>query len=284
MDAHAAENAPAGADWLNICRRLGARVRQVLVTNPATADRATPIGTGEGGDTTLAVDRDAEAAIFAELAAVHESGHSFTAVSEERGSVAFGDAEAHVLIDPIDGSLNAKRANPSFALSVAVASGPSLADVEFAYVFDFGAEEEFTATRGAGAELNGRSLGPVEPRFGLEAVALETASPALVAPVAEALAGKAYRLRIIGSIALALAYVAAGRFDGLITLKRCRTVDMAASQLIAREAGALVALPELDGEAAPLDLKAHSQCIAAWTDDHVELLTEAAAQVAGARH
>lgn len=282
MEAHAAENLPAGVDWLNVCRRLGARVRQVLVTNPSTAERATPIGRGKGGDTTLAVDSEAEEAIFAELAGLHERGHSFTAISEECGSVAFGEDGVRLLIDPIDGSLNAKRTNPSFALSVAVASGSTVADVEFAYVFDFGSEEEFTATRGAGATLNGRPLGPIEPRFDLEAVALETASPRLVAPVAAALAGRAYRLRIIGSIALALAYVAAGRFDGLVTLKRCRSVDMAASQLIAREAGALVALPDLGGDEAPLDLKGHSQLIAAWTGDHLELLTKAAAGVAGA--
>ena len=60
----------------------------------------------------------------------------FTAISEERGEVVFGDPEAptRVVIDPIDGSLNARRTIPSFALSVAVASGGSMADVEFAYV------------------------------------------------------------------------------------------------------------------------------------------------------
>ena len=40
-----------------------------------------------------------------------------------------------------------------------------------------------------------------------------------------------YRLRVVGSIAITAAYVAAGRFDGMISLRRCRSVDAAAAQL-----------------------------------------------------
>ena len=83
-------------------------------------------------------------------------GASFVAVSEERGEVAFGSGgAARVVIDPIDGSLNARRTIPSHSLSIAVASGPSMADVEFGFVHDFGADEEFVARRGEGAQLGG---------------------------------------------------------------------------------------------------------------------------------
>ena len=61
-----------------------------------------------------------------------------------------------VVIDPLDGSLNAKRGMRSFALSIAVADGPTMADVVFGYVYDFGTREEWTARRGEGACLNGR--------------------------------------------------------------------------------------------------------------------------------
>ena len=98
------------------------------------------------------IDRQAEDAVFAELERLHEAGASFTAVSEERGEVVFGDggSEWTVVIDPIDGSLNARRTIPSFALSIAVASGRSMADVELAFVHDFGPGESYTAVRGQG--------------------------------------------------------------------------------------------------------------------------------------
>ena len=56
-----------------------------------------------------------------------------------------------VVIDPIDGSTNAKRGLPHHSLSIAVADGPTMADVVFGYVYDFGPQEEWTATRGGGA-------------------------------------------------------------------------------------------------------------------------------------
>ena len=65
-----------------------------------------------------------------------------------------------VIIDPIDGSLNAKRGIPHHALSIAVADGATMADVAFGYVYDFGPREEWWARRGEGAWLNGERLDP----------------------------------------------------------------------------------------------------------------------------
>ena len=126
-------------------------------------------GVGEGGDHTLVIDRRCEDAVFAELEELAAEGASFVAVSEERGEVEFGSGgPARVVIDPIDGSLNARRTIPSHSLSIAVASGPSMADVEFGYVYDFGAGEEFVARRGAGARLDGEAIAR-RPRTGEQA-------------------------------------------------------------------------------------------------------------------
>jgi myo-inositol-1(or 4)-monophosphatase len=72
-------------------------------------------------------------------------------------------------------------------------------------------------------------------------VGIESAKPERTVPVIKALGGKAYRMRALGSIAISLAYVADGRFDAMLTGRACRSVDAAAGQLIAREAGAEVA-------------------------------------------
>ena len=73
-------------------------------------------------------------------------------VSEELGERAFGaGGPLRVVVDPIDGSVNAKRGIPFFSLSLAVAEGPTMGDVIFGYVYDFGAGEEWVAERGRGA-------------------------------------------------------------------------------------------------------------------------------------
>ena len=97
--------------------------------------------------------------MFAELDALGRAGASFVAISEERGELRYGSGgAARVVIDPIDGSLNARRTLPSHSLSIAVASGSSMADVEFGYVYDFGAGEELRWRSGMGAKLAGQPL------------------------------------------------------------------------------------------------------------------------------
>lgn len=233
----------AGADWLGACRRMVTAQRELFSREYGIAARTVYDGVGEGGDRSLAIDRRSEDIVFAELERLHDDGHDFTAISEERGEVAFGSG-AHgtaVIIDPLDGSLNARRMLPSFSLSVAVASGPTMADVEVGYVHDFGSDEEYFARRGMGALLDGQELRARGPGFGLEVVGIEGAKPERLIPVLDALRGRAYRMRSVGSIAISLCYVAGGRFDAMMTGRASRSVDAAAGQLIAREAGAEVA-------------------------------------------
>ena len=97
---------------------------------------------------------------------------------------------------------------------------------------------------------------------------MESARPDLVAAAAPALAASgADRLRMPGSIALALCWVAAGRLDAMLSLRAARSVDAAAAQLVAREAGAAVAFPDAgpDPLGAGLDLGMRSRCLAAAT-------------------
>ena len=136
-------------DWLATCRAAVEDVHGVLVDLPTRAEREPVVGAGEGGDDTVAIDAASEDAIVRRLEA---TGASFTLISEELGERVFGDGgSTHVVVDPIDGSLNAKRGIPFFALSLAVADGPTMGDVRFGYVYDFGTGEEWMAHRGAGA-------------------------------------------------------------------------------------------------------------------------------------
>jgi myo-inositol-1(or 4)-monophosphatase len=261
------------ADWLGICRRAVAVQREIFDQVRGIEARTVYEGVGEGGDRTLVIDRRCEDAVFAELEALAAEGASFLAISEERGEVRFGEGgPARVVIDPIDGSLNARRTLPSHSLSIALASGPSMADVEFGYVYDFGAGEEFVARRGAGATLDGEPIAVCEDREKLELLGVESAEPEWALPALEALEGRVYRLRVVGSIAITASYVAAGRFDAMISLRPCRSVDIAAAQLIAREAGGLVSFDGLDLEGAALDLASRYPVAAAAGERGMALL------------
>src|SRR5437764_12795294 len=99
--------AAPGLDWLAICRRAAVSARSAVDGLPTRPERSERLGRGEGGDTTLAIDRAAEDAVIAELEA---AGAALTLVTEERGELTLnGGGDLHVVLDPIDGSLNAKR-------------------------------------------------------------------------------------------------------------------------------------------------------------------------------
>jgi myo-inositol-1(or 4)-monophosphatase len=273
----AAPSANAGEiDWLSACRRMVAAQRELFAEQRGIAARTVYVGIGEGGDRTLAIDRQCEDIVFAELERLHAEGHQFRAISEERGEVAFGDSGSSLsaIVDPLDGSLNARRTLPSHSLSIAIASGTTMADVELGYVYDFGAAEEYFAVRGQGATLDGRELRAEGPGFGLEVVGIESAKPERTLPLLDALAGKAYRIRAIGSIAISLCYVAGGRFDAMLTGRACRSVDAAGGQLIAREAGAEVAFAGA-GLDVSLDLDARFHVAAALDGELLATVLEA---------
>jgi myo-inositol-1(or 4)-monophosphatase len=254
-------------DWLELCRTAAGDVALALEALPTRAEREPGVGAGMGGDETSAVDAAAERAVIERL---EGAGLAFTLVSEEIGERRCGDGSSplRIIVDPIDGSVNAKRTVPFFAVSIAVADGPSLRDVFFGYVYDFGSREEWTASRGEGARLDGRLLQGPGPKDVVELLSFEATRTDLVAQAIGEFTGLAERIRIMGSLALSLCYLAAGRFDAVISLKPARSVDIAAAQLLVRECGLAIDLPEDPPfEDALLDLEGRSRVVAALTPE-----------------
>ena len=247
-------------DWLDVCRAAAGDVRDVLAEMPTRLEREPVMRQGEGGDDTTAIDEAAERVVLDRFRPLGVS-----IISEEVGFVE-GDSTL-VVVDPIDGSLNAKRGIPFFSVSIAVADGPTMDRVHFAYVYDFGSGEEWTARRGEGAWLDGEPLGAVRPKERIEILSFEATLTSLVAERAAAFTGIAHRLRVMGSLALSLCPLAAGRVDGVCSLKEARSVDIAAAQLLCREVGLSLELfddPRAFGEA-ELDLERRSRIAAAGT-------------------
>jgi myo-inositol-1(or 4)-monophosphatase len=257
-------------DWLAICRSAAEDVQRVLDELPTRLEREPVVGAGLGGDDTTAIDKAAEDVILARFRDL-----DVTIVSEEVGR--FGTGSTIVVVDPIDGSVNAKRGIPFFSLSIAVADGERMDDVFFGYVFDFGTGEEWTATRGEGAWLDGAPLGAIAPKDTIDILSLEATRSPLVARDAPKVADIAYRMRIMGSLALSLCHLAAGRVDAVCSLKAARSVDIAAGQLLVRELGLAIDLFDVAspfGEA-PLDLEGRSRVAAAGTAEICGTLTAA---------
>jgi len=245
-------------DWIAVCRVAVEDVKAVLEALPTRVEREPVARRGEGGDDTTAIDQAAEDAILARFRDL-----DVTIVSEEIGR--YGDGATLVVVDPIDGSLNAKRGIPFFSLSIAFADGETMGDVFLGYVYDFGTNEEWIGRRGEGATLNGDPLGSVRPKDAIEILSFEATLTSLIAAHAQAVDGLAHRLRVMGSLALSLCHLAAGRVDAVCSLKAARSVDIAAAQLLCREVGLSLELfddPRAFGDA-ELDLIGRSRIAAA---------------------
>jgi myo-inositol-1(or 4)-monophosphatase len=255
--------------WLELCRAAAGDVRAVLGELPGRLEREPIVGAGLGGDDTTAIDEAAERVILPRFVALDD----VRIVSEEVG--VSGDGRWTIVVDPIDGSMNAKRGIPFFSISIAVADGNTYDDVVFGYVYDFGTGEEWTATRGGGALLDGEPLTQL-PKDEIEILSFEATTTRYVADDAAKMVGVAHRLRVMGSLAISLCHLAAGRVDGVVSLKAARSVDIAAAQLLVRERGLAIDLPDAPpfGQA-PLDLEGRSRVVAAGTTALCRRLTDA---------
>jgi myo-inositol-1(or 4)-monophosphatase len=258
--------------WLAACRAATTRIVRSMQEAVMEGSVAELVGTvGAGGDATLAVDAVAEAHIFDELTGLQRRGSRFTVVSEERGTVEFGASDGHlvVAVDPIDGSLNAKRMLVHHAVSIAIAEGASVDDVVLGYVFDLGTKEEYVGIAGRGAWIDGKPIPARQtenrlPDGRLELLAVEAHDARALAAPFELVGEIASKVRVLGSIAAGVCQLAVGRVDAMINTTRCRPIDCAGAWIIAREAGVLWDFPD---DASPLlDLQHRSRFAAARTD------------------
>ncbi len=172
----------------------------------------------------------------------------------EEGGALEGEGEARWIVDPLDGTTNFAHGLPIFAVSIALEKA---GEVTLGVVHDPMAGETFVAERGAGATLNGEPL-RVSGTEELVRALLVTGFPYDRAdiPTAVELFGRfavlAQGMRRLGSAALDLCYVAAGRLDGYYE-RGIHAWDVAAGALILEEAGGKVTdykveKPELEGE------------------------------------
>jgi myo-inositol-1(or 4)-monophosphatase len=212
-------------------------VRETVLPLAGTEAGRIQLAVGAGGDRTMEVDRAAEAVVLGKLQAAADDGERFSVLSEEAGRRSFGADYPLVLVDPVDGSLNAKQGVPFFGVMLALLDGPTVADTVAGCVMNLVTGELWTAIRKQGARRAGQLLDvqPPQERGRVELLGLETTPSALVA--ARRLVERSSKIRVLGSMALSIAHTAAGGFDAFCAPIPMRVFDMTASLLVLAEAG-----------------------------------------------
>ncbi|MEQ8262830.1 inositol monophosphatase family protein [Pseudohaliea sp.] len=262
---------------INIALRAARRAGEHILRASDDLDRL-QVRAKDANDFVSEVDERAEEIIVEQLKRAYP-GHAF--LGEESGLVGDPDAEYQWVIDPLDGTTNFLRGIPHYAVSIACLHRGK---VQHAVVLDPVRREEYTASRGRGAQLNGHRM-RVSRYDSLEGALLGTGIPfrghcdqhlATYSKTLAVLAAKCAGIRRAGAASLDLAYVAAGRLDAFWEIGLARW-DMAAGSLLVREAGGLVA--DLDGSENYLE----SGNIACGNPKCFKAVLQAARPLAGAR-
>ncbi|MDD1784196.1 inositol-1-monophosphatase [Enterovibrio sp. ZSDZ35] len=222
---------------LNIAIRAARKAGDFIAKSAENPDNVEASSKGTN-DFVTNVDTSAEHII---IDVIKKSYPEHCIVSEEAGVVSGKDTDYQWIIDPLDGTTNFVKSFPHFSVSIALRIKGR---TEIACVYDPIRNELFSAQRGAGAQLNSKRIRVGEAKD-LSGTILATGFPFKAKQhsegfmkVVSALFVDCADFRRTGSAALDLCYVAAGRVDGFFELG-LKPWDIAAGELIAREAGAI---------------------------------------------
>ena len=213
------------------------RVRDTVAPLAGTEAGRRQLDMGAGGDRTMELDRAAEAVVLTELERIANAGTRFSVLSEEVGLRSFGASYPLVVVDPVDGSLNAKQGIPFYNVMLAMLDGPAVGDAAAGCVVNLINGETWSAVKGRGARHNGKPLDviPRERTDRIQLLGLESSTRSL--GLAQRLVERSGKVRILGSMALSMALTAAGALDVFCAPLPMRVFDMTTGLLLIAEAG-----------------------------------------------
>ncbi len=222
---------------------------------------------GADGTPTAVIDDVAERAA---LHVLKDDGRPVRLVSEEMGNVVFGDnPEFTVVLDPLDGTYNALRGIPFYSVSIAIGN-TDLSQIYYGYVKNLVTGDVYVAERDRGAYLNGKEI-RVSTRKDTDPYCASIYGCAFTERNFLNRNGK--KVRLLGSAALELCYVASKKTDAFIDARnRLRVTDVAAGKLIVEEAGGVVTDDFGAALSTPLAIKERVNIMASNGRIHDELL------------
>ncbi|WP_063656891.1 inositol-1-monophosphatase [Candidatus Arsenophonus triatominarum] len=223
---------------LTIAIRAARQAGNFIAKSYEKPDSIEIMAKGQNGFVTN-IDKKAEQII---IEVIQKSYPTHTIITEESGQILGEKNDIQWVIDPLDGTTNFTKRLPHFAVSIAVRINDR---TEIAAIYNPMLNELFTAVRGQGAQLNGYRL-RLKNNNELEGAIIATGFPfkakqhsAAYINIIAKLFKKCADFRRTGSVALDLAYVAAGRVDGFFEIG-LKPWDFMAGELLVREAGGIV--------------------------------------------
>jgi len=223
------------------------------------------VGVGASGTPTSYIDKLAEDAA---ISLIEKSKTPVNLLSEEAGFIDYGGSYTFVL-DPVDGTRNAYRGIPFYAVSIAIGKA-KLSDIEYGIVKNIPTGDVYTAAKHKGAFLNNKriSVADCPSKNMISSLQLGKNSD----PVTQALSLK-HNVRALGACSLEMCLVATSALDFYIVGKEyIRIIDLAASTLIVREAGGVVKTIEDEELEMDFSLEKRTSLVAACTEELVHRL------------
>ncbi len=219
-------------ELVELFKSIGEQVRSEICSLAGSNKAKEIIGRGKFGDNTVYIDKLSEDIV---VERVLKSGFRCSILTEEKGWIELGAKYPIIIVDPLDGSLNAKRGIPYFALSIGVAFGNSVDTIRCGYVLNLSNADEFWAVDGKGAFFNGVRL--KNSVNDINVVAVEGIKKETKKELVNKIFSSFYRVRQSGSTALDICYTASSAFDAFLHLDPARVVDYAAGKIILEESG-----------------------------------------------
>lgn len=237
--------------WSRISNRIMGEAHEAVKPLVGMEEAGKVVKMGADGTPTKFIDLLAEEKVVEVL---EDAGRPVTLISEEIGEfkIGKGPSEAVFVVDPLDGTRNAIKNIPAYGISIAVVdpSGTSnsvtdlgkltISDVEIGFVKNFATGDIYNAQKGMGAFLNGNKISP-SPRTDVSGSSIGAYIYRAEMSKIDKLCKTVRSMRILGSVAIELCYVADGTYDAFLDVRgNLRIVDISAAKLIIEESKGFV--------------------------------------------
>jgi myo-inositol-1(or 4)-monophosphatase len=256
--------------WSNVAKKIIEEAQMAISPLVGTTKGGEIVKMGADGTPTKLIDLVAENKVVEVL---EDTGRSVTLISEEIGEFKIGEGSSEVVfvVDPLDGTSNALKNIPAYAISIAIADAsgihkthknlenPSgsqninsktsqnqpqnqltIEDIEIGFVKNLATGDLYEAVKGQGAMLNGKELVP-STQEDISKSSIGAYIYRAEMNKVDKLCKAVRRMRILGSVAIELCYVADGTYDAFIDIRgNLRIVDISAAKLIIEETRGIV--------------------------------------------